>query len=94
MQPLLTVPLSWQGAMHFHYRDSKVTVAIIAISILLLGTSNDALCGNCSTRVVGHFCNSSVIHTSINGRLQMHSCTSIIFACNNFGDLNFGDHTL
>ena len=37
--PLLTVPISWQGTMHFHYRDSKITIAIIAISILLLSTS-------------------------------------------------------
>ena len=41
--PLLTAPLSWQGPMHFHYRDSKITIrhcaiAIIAISILSLST--------------------------------------------------------
>ena len=37
--PLLTAPLSWQGPMHFHYRDSKITIAIIAIWILSLSTS-------------------------------------------------------
>ena len=37
--PLLTVPQSWQGPMHFHYRDSKITMAIIAISILSLSTT-------------------------------------------------------
>ena len=37
--PLLTVPLSWQGPMHFHYRDSKITIAIIAIAILSLSTT-------------------------------------------------------
>ena len=36
---LLTAPLSWQGPMHFHYRDSKITIAIIAISILSLSTT-------------------------------------------------------
>ena len=38
--PLLTAPLSWQGPMHFHYRDSKITIAIIAISILSLCTNH------------------------------------------------------
>ena len=37
--PLLTAPLSWQGPMHFHYRDSKITIVIIAISILSLSTT-------------------------------------------------------
>ena len=37
--PLLTVPLPWQGPMDFHYRESKITIAIIAITILSLSTS-------------------------------------------------------
>ena len=41
--PLLTVPLSWQGPMHFHYCDSKITIAIIAISILSLSTNTVVL---------------------------------------------------
>ena len=38
--PLLTAPLSWLDPMHFHYRDSKITIAIIAISILSLSTND------------------------------------------------------
>ena len=38
--PLLKASLSWQGAMHFHYRDSNFTIAIIAILILTLSTSS------------------------------------------------------
>ena len=38
--PLLTAPLSWQGPMHFHYRNSKITITIIAISILSLSTTD------------------------------------------------------
>ena len=36
--PLLKAPLSWQGPMHFHYRDSNFPIAIIAILILSLRT--------------------------------------------------------
>ena len=41
--PLLTAPLLWQGPMHFHYRDSNFTIAIITISILSLSTTQDVL---------------------------------------------------
>ena len=34
---LLTAP----GPMHFHYRDSNFTIAIITVSILLLSTNDD-----------------------------------------------------
>ena len=29
--PLLTAPQSWQGPMHFHYRDSNFTMAIVKV---------------------------------------------------------------
>ena len=38
--PLLTDPLSWQGPMHFYYRNSNFTIAIITISILSLSTNS------------------------------------------------------
>ena len=37
--PLCLVPLSWQGRVQYHYRDSNFTITIIAISILSLSTS-------------------------------------------------------
>ena len=38
--PLLTDPLSWQGPMHFHYRNSNFTIVIITISILSHSTNS------------------------------------------------------
>ena len=35
------VPLSWQDPVQYHYRDSNFTIAIIAISILSLSTTDN-----------------------------------------------------
>ena len=55
--PLLTAPLSWQGPMHIRYRDSEITIAIIAISILSLSTTVTAivLVGLCSSDLNLHY---------------------------------------
>ena len=51
--PLLTAPLSWQGPMHFHYRDSNFTIAITAKSILSLSTSYcSCMRGSCDLIIV------------------------------------------
>ena len=50
--PLLTAPLSSQGPMHFRYLDSNFTIAIIAISILSLSTSDEIYNNNNRTKSI------------------------------------------